>query len=659
MNRLIIPTRSQTHNLKRILRPVASTGPAAIVMQMVPRRYMSDNLLGYNPMSNTSSTSKNIKSKPTPGAPPPPGIDIPTGASTEKPVMGVDSNTEGGGVWAQTNAKRDKLGELRMELNFDAGQRSLDDMANQEQQLDLWLVDGIRAVVSFVDGVELRGDCVQQLRGTGQDAQDTVTQVHIPCLDDFYTLLREFQEATVQLQQQQQQQQSSSLEEEGKCHIGKEEYEKHLNNLMTHVEQIRLHHPAAPPIHLEKGAAPTTPATATTSTSTNNSTSQSSLLHIRDIMEYTPPNEPAKTTSKTPAAIAAAKAAAKSTEVIPTSLEKDLSQPLLQPLTECSEYFRILLLQSCLLQLSTQWDDLTKISDADQDRAATKGETISPLEHINVIALHGVLEAFGTKGCVERTESLWKLMDRDGDGLLDQVEMDQVVHMSLKPVEVAVRAFVEDCIEVWPLRGGFPLLGDDSSSSFAGAAGEEVSLDVNANANVEKGRYKKWKEERTEKKAKKVLLKLLDGTIKRHFDVDVEIPHRLRCCYAWADKKHQDGNVQSVLVENTDSGASTSGDSSTSTDAATANASGGASAGFLTARKRYVELDPKIAYDEFRDVQKDNFPHLDRIAQELCIGFKEEVWILQGKGRQDAETRKEALAFLGVVSLIDMAIQLT
>lgn len=207
---------------------------------------------------------------------------------------------------------------------------------------------------------------------------------------------------------------------------------------------------------------------------------------------------------------------------------------------------------------------------------------------------------------------------------------------------------MEDCIEVWPLRGGFPLLEDDSSS-FAAGGGEEVSLSLDVK---KKGRYKKWKEEKKEKKTKKVLLKLLDKAIKRHFDTDVEIPHRLRCCYAWADKKHQDGNVQSVLVENSNSGAS--GDSST--DAASSSGGGG---GFMSARKRFVELDPKISYAEFRDVQKQNFPHLDRIAHELCTGFKEEVWILQGKGRQDAETRKEALAFLGVVSLIDMAIVLT
>lgn len=33
------------------------------------------------------------------------------------PVWGVDSNTAGGGVWAQTSAKKDKLNELLTDLN--------------------------------------------------------------------------------------------------------------------------------------------------------------------------------------------------------------------------------------------------------------------------------------------------------------------------------------------------------------------------------------------------------------------------------------------------------------------------------------------------------------------------------------------------------------
>ncbi len=33
------------------------------------------------------------------------------------PVWGTDSNTAGGGVWAQTSAKKEKLNELLTELN--------------------------------------------------------------------------------------------------------------------------------------------------------------------------------------------------------------------------------------------------------------------------------------------------------------------------------------------------------------------------------------------------------------------------------------------------------------------------------------------------------------------------------------------------------------
>lgn len=59
----------------------------------------SDNLLGYSPMAK-SAPSKPAAQTPSQGA-----------------VWGVDSNTAGGGVWAQTSAKKDKLNELLTELN--------------------------------------------------------------------------------------------------------------------------------------------------------------------------------------------------------------------------------------------------------------------------------------------------------------------------------------------------------------------------------------------------------------------------------------------------------------------------------------------------------------------------------------------------------------
>ena len=91
---------------------------------------MSDNLLGYNPMAPNVSIDKN-KGK------------MHKEDSDQLPKIGVDSNTAGGGVWAQTSAKRDKLGELKMELDWEKGQKTLDDVATPEQALDLLLVDAV------------------------------------------------------------------------------------------------------------------------------------------------------------------------------------------------------------------------------------------------------------------------------------------------------------------------------------------------------------------------------------------------------------------------------------------------------------------------------------------------------------------------------------
>lgn len=48
--------------------------------------------------------------------------------SNPGPVWGTDSNTVGGGVWAQTSAKKEKLNELLTELNasgVDTGERRM------------------------------------------------------------------------------------------------------------------------------------------------------------------------------------------------------------------------------------------------------------------------------------------------------------------------------------------------------------------------------------------------------------------------------------------------------------------------------------------------------------------------------------------------------
>jgi hypothetical protein len=66
----------------------------------------SDNFLGYSPMAQPLPRSTNSGKAATD-----------TSSKTPTAIWGVDSNTAGGGVWAQTSAKKDKLNELLTDLN--------------------------------------------------------------------------------------------------------------------------------------------------------------------------------------------------------------------------------------------------------------------------------------------------------------------------------------------------------------------------------------------------------------------------------------------------------------------------------------------------------------------------------------------------------------
>eukprot|EP00551_Chaetoceros_affinis_P006384 CAMPEP_0203682778 /NCGR_PEP_ID=MMETSP0090-20130426/47099_1 /ASSEMBLY_ACC=CAM_ASM_001088 /TAXON_ID=426623 /ORGANISM="Chaetoceros affinis, Strain CCMP159" /LENGTH=542 /DNA_ID=CAMNT_0050551881 /DNA_START=395 /DNA_END=2019 /DNA_ORIENTATION=- len=532
-----------------------------------------------------------------------------TGSSNDKPkkangpIIGVDSNTEGGGVWAQQSAKRDKLGELKMELKFDLGQRTLDDLASEEEKYDLYLVDGVACVMRMVDCGGIYGDLNLNLNtnttvidddGEGEDGSRTLASASTSGpAGEILRLMKEFEESI-----------PSSPD------ITKEQFDAHLENLIERVSEIRSQHPAAVK---GQGLEQITRTTTNNSNDTNmkpqqqqqqKSITDNPLVHIRDFLFYDQPN-PDK-----PA---------------PPKLRNEMMKPISEPFIQCYEYFQLTLLQTALEHLLTQWEDLTKISSGDQDRAATSGETLSSSASINVLNLHSVLQAFASGSCSDRVEALWDLMDKDHDGLLDQEEMDKVALMSVEPVQNAVKVFIEESIDIWPLRKwGLP---PPCLEGYGQGDGEGLEVLVGTGQKKKLGFYKRWKERRHEKKAKQALLKMVDRTIKNHFDVEVETPHRLRCIYAWAEKAHQDGKTESVLVDTTDNASTNSG--------------------FLGGgRKRYVELDPKISYSEFRAVQSDHFSHLDRIGQELCTSLKEDLWVHQGKGRQNQELKREAAAFL-------------
>ena len=197
--------------------------------------------------------------------------------------------------------------------------------------------------------------------------------------------------------------------------------------------------------------------------------------------------------------------------------------------------------------------------------------------------------------------------------------MERAANFEIHVSGIAFRDLIESAIDVSPVRGGM-LLFDNND--------DDDNNDNDNNDKSKEGRYAAWKRKRNDTSIRKKLKKLLKETITKHFQVEVESPHRLRCIYAWADKQHQDGKVESVHVD---------------------EASG------LT-RKRYVELDPKISYEEYRAVQLEMFPHLDTVYQELCRGFRMELWLMHGKRRQNLVLKRETLGFLAVVAVLDWII---
>ncbi|GAX28425.1 hypothetical protein FisN_4Hh384 [Fistulifera solaris] len=266
--------------------------------------------------------------------------------------------------------------------------------------------------------------------------------------------------------------------------------------------------------------------------------------------------------------------------------------------------FRLIIAQEAAKMLIERWDHLTTPSDHDVDRAAVQGIDLTKQDKVlSQLQMQSVLESFIQGDCASRVESLWALFDKEEDGLLDEDKMNMVCEMAIEPVGKALERLHDESLAASPARK--PL--------------EEFSA-----APPSMG----WRERRKDNCLKKNLKKMFRTTCKNHFRDEVEVNHRLRCIYAWANKKHQDNKIESVHVEEQG----------------------------LAGRKRYVELKPKISLEEFREVQQIHFAHLDRVAQEFLKSYREDILIKQGKGRQRSEFYRESALFLTVVAIADFII---
>jgi hypothetical protein len=270
--------------------------------------------------------------------------------------------------------------------------------------------------------------------------------------------------------------------------------------------------------------------------------------------------------------------------------------------------FRLLLTKAAAEHMLNSWKTLTTVSDQDVDRAAVLGETLEPHRStLSMEELHQVLRAYLTGTCKDRVDAVWQLLDRDHDSLLDEAEMNLVSRTTVEPVRTALSTLMKETLDAYPVRAPLPA-PDATRPDEAPRPG--------------------WRQRRRETKAKKKLIKMFQKTLKKHFDDEVEMAHRLRCIYAWAEKVHQDNKISSIQVEEMG----------------------------WSGRQRHVELNPKISFTEFLEVQQVHFTHLDRIGAEYLKSFREDLWVAQGKGRQNRELQRDCGIFLTVVCVIDYVI---
>ncbi|KAL3943999.1 MAG: hypothetical protein SGBAC_001909 [Bacillariaceae sp.] len=270
---------------------------------------------------------------------------------------------------------------------------------------------------------------------------------------------------------------------------------------------------------------------------------------------------------------------------------------------------RLQLIEAAIEHFLASWDACTTVSDGDVDRAATQGQSLEPqASTLPTAKVYKYLFAHLSGNCSDRVDAAWDLIDKDNDGLLDESEMTLVAELCLTPVQLALPKLFELALNEDPVtEADLVLAGNDETPAAAASKG--------------------WRQRRREAKMKKQLTKMFEKSIQNCFEDEVELPHRLRCIYAWAEKAHQDNKLDSIMV---DSGWSD--------------------------RKRYVELSPKISLPEFREVQQEHFAHFDRIGTEILKSYREDVWVLQGKGRERKELLRDSALFMSAVSIADYLI---
>jgi hypothetical protein len=538
------------------------------------RRSFSDQLLGYSPMSPKPIIKPSSQpSSSSPSTTTDDSTSSSSSSSTTNTIPTAEDVTTAGGIWAPTSAKRTKLGELMVEMTTSTtGQQQGGTTLRRAMTLDDMATDIEKLDLWLCDGLSAitkAADFIPAAGSRGAVERSRVAAEESLATDSSSTLVLE--QLDIWLTEQKMKLTIADLHQI--------QWEEHLRNFTTVINQRLSTMP-----------------------------SDRYLRDIRDYLDIGQYEKSAETTTTTTTSLE------KSTETT-TPTTSLISTSELSNFEMAVVRYRLLMARAAAEMLMESWTMLTAVADQDIDRAAVQGQSVNAAKAstLPVDKLHAVLQSFFAGTASARVDALWDLRDHgDQDGLLNEEEMNQVCELAIRPVHKALEKLLDEALEASPVVVEMPSPPPQQATTTPAA------------------KPPGWRQRQREKREKKRLQKMFAKTLKRHFTDEVEMPHRLRCIYAWANKAHQDNKIDSVMVD---------------------EAGGG-----WSGRQRYVELFPKISLDEFREVQKVHFTHLDRVGAEIIKSFREDLWVLQGKKRTNKELMRDCAMFLTAVCIVDYII---
>jgi Ca2+-binding EF-hand superfamily protein len=605
-------------------------------MELPPRSsrlFSSPSLLGHSPMAPPPVPSQSSSSH------------IPIGIVQESSTL-IPTVQEAliAGVWQTSTAKRDKLLELRGEL---AALRiknatlttSLDQLATNRQQLDLWMVDGL-CLISKVAETTTTTTTTSATTGSPTSSDDAI-QDALPWdslvhgIQD--VILKTTSHHTVSPSASPPLSQPDSFLSNDDDQLNQGQWVACLETI-SHRLQLLAQETLVPPNRC--------------------------LYAIRDFMDPNDEYNDNRQTNATTAATSNISSRVFSDTLIDTDDSSAVDPPPLYPaanaaaveqaLADSVRRFRVQHTWALVQELQTSWSTWTAVTDQDVDRAAVApaaaatatAATITEPEASDVrnkmpslmsrSKLCHAVTAYLCHGSQNRFDALWQLMDKDNDGLLDQSEMDHVCAVTVRVTQVALRRQLVEALDAAPLDQWIEL-----PLQVRTAAGNDTVPPIQSTSGG-------WRRRRREKQGKRLLNRLMVKTLQHHFADELEMANRMRCIYAWANKAHQNNKVDSILVDASSSSLRRGGVVGGNISTAATTLMGG--------RQRYVELHPKIALDEFRQVQEIHFPQLNRVGSEFLLGLREELLVHQGQGRQNRELQRDCAIFFTVVCILDYII---